>query len=222
MNNRITHWTTRFAVFAIAGALVACGGTEADFQGDGFADEELGNGAAPGDPGDEEQDPVIGDDEQDPVDEQDPIDEEDPVDEEEDPFDPLVAPFDNDSLRNPAVSELLRITGLRELEYIDQISANDGDAEDWVEFQLPNNSNSAQQIQMALDCQIEGEVEGVQARATIFEDGEEDLTLRTLCNEGLRNLTVDNTKVQTVRVYFSIPPEAQTLVTYRLQVVGFR
>ncbi len=46
----------------------------------------------------------------------------------------LIAPFDNDSAANPAVDEFLSITNTREIVYTDQISAEDGDDEDFVQF----------------------------------------------------------------------------------------
>jgi len=200
--------TMLVAVFATA-LSVACGGTE-----DGLAPPNEGADEAPdAGPDDGIDPPVDGGDVLDPGDEQD-----------EDTLDPseLLAPFDNDSLQAPAVSEFLRPTGLRELLYIDQVSAEAGDGSDFIEFELPNNSNPSQRIRVRLDCEFEPSEAGGQVRATLFENGEEDPGNMVLCNDGEKDLTIDNTKVQTARVHFSIPPDAQTLVTYHLTVIGFR
>jgi hypothetical protein len=134
----------------------------------------------------------------------------------------LIAPPDNDSLPMPAVSVLLRSRGSRDFSYADQISTPMGDTEDWVEFEFPNNSNTAQQVSIALDCVFSEAENGAQVRATVWEDGVEDLGLLAICNGGEPTLTVDNTKVQSLRIYFTIDPtdDAQTLVDYNLTVVG--
>jgi hypothetical protein len=136
----------------------------------------------------------------------------------------LIAPLDNDSLQNPAVSEFLSITGTRDFAYTDQISSPMGDMEDFVEFEFPNNSNPAQQVRITLDCTFSEAENGAQVRATVWEDGVEDIGLRADCNDGEQILTVDNTKVQTVRIYFSVGPtgDEQTLVDYTITIVGFQ
>jgi hypothetical protein len=194
----------------LVGGLVACGGPLPEENG-----QDLGRDEARG-PG--------------PIDEQPPMDGAPPVDEAPPPVDEapdlsaFIAPFDNDSLQNPAVSEFMSPTGNRELVYFDQVSALEGDGDDWIEFELPNNSNSAQRIRVELRCEFSGQAsQNAQVRVTLWEDGEEDLTLRALCNDGLRELTVDNTKVQTARISFSVPPvDAQVLVDYELRILGFR
>ena len=69
----------------------------------------------------------------------------------------LIAPFDNDSAANPAVDEFLSITNTREIVYTDQISAEDGDNEDFVQFELPNNSNPNQNMGISIDCDVFGD-----------------------------------------------------------------
>ena len=66
----------------------------------------------------------------------------------------LIAPFDNDSAANPAVDEFLSITNTREIVYTDQISAEDGDNEDFVQFELPNASNPNQNMGISIDCDV--------------------------------------------------------------------
>ena len=136
----------------------------------------------------------------------------------------LIAPLDNDSLQNPAVSEFLSITGTRDFAYTDQISYPMGDTEDFVEFEFPNNSNTAQQVMITLDCTFSEAQNGAIVSATVWEDGVEDIGLRADCNDGEQTLTVDNTKVQTVRIYFSGTPtdDEQTLVDYTITIVGFQ
>ena len=85
-----------------------------------------------------------------------------------DPRDPI-APFDNDSAANPPMDEFLSIIGDRELVYSDLISVEEGDREDFVQFELSNNSNPNQNIRVAIDCIVEGDTE-VFARVEILRD----------------------------------------------------
>lgn len=148
--------------------------------------------------------------------------EEDPV---PPPFDDdLIAPFDNDSAANPAVDAFLSITGQREIEYTDQISAEEGDLEDFVQFELPNNSNPNQRISVSLDCDVYGD-ENVTARVDLFDVDGNDPTRITGgpidCNEGEFFVTVQNDLVQSARIRFFGVPEVQTLVEYTFIVDAF-
>ena len=151
-----------------------------------------------------------------------------PVDEDPvapDPIeDELVAPFDNDSAANPAVDAFLSITGQREIEYTDQISAEEGDLEDFVQFELPNNSNPNQRISVWLDCDVYGD-ENVTARVDLFNVDGNDPTRITGgpidCNEGEFFVTVRNDQVQSARIRLQGVPEAQTLVEYTFVVEAF-
>lgn len=112
----------------------------------------------------------------------------------------------------------MSITGVREFGHTDEISFPNGDADDFVEFELPNNSNPAQRIQVELDCALEGELDAI-VRATLFEDG--IATTRSVrCNEGRVDLTVDNTRVQSLRIAFSVVSDP-TFVDYTLRVIAF-
>jgi hypothetical protein len=130
-----------------------------------------------------------------------------------------VAPDDNDTLEEPAESHFLSITGEREFTYSDEISSPEGDDLDFIEFEFPNNSNTAQVVRITLDCAFEGDLEAVGA-ARILEDGEAG-TLRVQCNEGEQTLTVNNTKVQTARVEITTAA-GPTHLEYTLTVVGFQ
>jgi hypothetical protein len=140
-----------------------------------------------------------------------------------DPID-LIAPFDNDSAANPSMDEFLSTTGDRELVYSDLISAEDGDNEDFVQFELPNNSNEDQRIQVAIDCTVLGDTDAF-ARVEILNVGNGDSSKATGqpidCNEGFVNVTVINTQVQSVRIYVQGVPETQTLIEYVLTVKPF-
>lgn len=129
-----------------------------------------------------------------------------------------VAAFDNDSLQNPAVSHFFSPTGTRNFSYTNEVSYENGDQEDWVEFEFPNNSNSNQNVWLTLECTIVGDPEA-QLRATIYEDGA-GTTKIALCNQGQVQLTVDNTKTQQVRIHFGIT-KPDIYATYTLTVVGF-
>jgi hypothetical protein len=129
------------------------------------------------------------------------------------------APFDNDSLQNPARSEFLSITGVRNFSHSNDVSFPGGDQEDWVQFNFPPNSNPNQNVWITLACTVTGDPEA-QLRATVYEDGNQTNKI-VLCNTGEQQLTVDNTKVQQVRVHWGIPKDG-IYATYTLTVVGFK
>lgn len=136
----------------------------------------------------------------------------------------LIAPFDNDSAANPAVDEFLSITNTREIVYTDQISSEDGDNEDFVQFELPNNSNPKQNIAIAIDCDVFGDEE-VFARVDLFNvDGNDETRINGVpidCNAGELRVTVRNDQVQMARVRVQGVPQVQTLIEYTLVVAPF-
>ena len=150
------------------------------------------------------------------------VDDDENVDDNDDdePTPPLpIADFDNDSVQNPALEQFMSPTGTREIFYSNDLSFPEGDSEDFIEFSLPSNSNSNQRIELTLDCAIDGDEEAL-VRADIWEDGVESLTKRVLCNDGTASITVDNTKDQTVRIYF-LSVAAETYVEYTLHVNAY-
>lgn len=130
-----------------------------------------------------------------------------------------VAPPDNDSLQNPAETHFLSITGTRNFTYANEISFPTGDAEDFVEFEFPPNQNTAQVVRITLACTLTGQATAV-AGADVLEDAVAS-NLRVTCNEGEKTLTVNNTKVQTVKIRFSSVGEPSHLA-YTLTVIGFQ
>ena len=136
----------------------------------------------------------------------------------------LIAPFDNDSAANPAVDEFLSITNTREIVYTDQISSEDGDNEDFVQFELPNNSTPKQTIAIAIDCDVFGDEE-VFARVDLFNvDGNDETRINGVpidCNAGELRVTVRNDQVQMARVRVQGVPQVQTLIEYTLVVAPF-
>jgi len=128
-----------------------------------------------------------------------------------------VAAFDNDSQQNPAQDEFLSITGTRELIHTNEISFPQGDQEDFVRFELPNNSNTSQRISVTLDCALDGQSDAI-VRAFITEDGQ--VVGSVMCNDGPQNITIDNSKAQDVRIAFS-SVNAATFVDYTLTVAPF-
>jgi uncharacterized protein YraI len=130
------------------------------------------------------------------------------------------APFDNDSLQNPAQDVFFSVTGTRNFTYSDAVSYPNGDQEDWVQFEFPNNSNTNQNVWITLSCQLSGNVGNAQLRATIYEDGQQTTKI-VICGQGQQMLTVDNTKVQQVKIHFGITNDG-VYATYDLQVVGFQ
>ena len=130
-----------------------------------------------------------------------------------------VADFDNDSLQNPAQTHLLRITGTRNFSHSNAVSYANGDQDDWVQFEFPNNSNVNQNVWITLNCTIEGS-DSAQLRATIWEDGAQTSKI-VICGQGEQQLTVDNTKVQSVRIHWGITDD-DIYADYTLTVVGFK
>ena len=172
-----------------------------------------------GDPGVVEEEGFNVDDP--PVDDVNDVDEQNVIENEEE----LIAPFDNDSAANPAVDEFLSITGTRELAYTDQISAEDGDQEDFVQFVLPNNSNPNQRIEIDIDCDVYGD-QNVFARVELLNvDGNDTTRINGGpfdCNEGPFPVTVRNDQVQLARIHVQGVPEEQTLIEYTFVVSPFR
>jgi hypothetical protein len=135
-----------------------------------------------------------------------------------------IAPFDNDSAAKPAVDEFLSITNTREIVYTDQISAEDGDNEDFVQFELPNASNPNQNMGIQIDCEVFGDEE-VFARVELLNvDGNDTTRINggpIDCNEGEFRVTVRNDQVQLARIHVQGVPEEQTLIEYTLVVAPF-
>jgi hypothetical protein len=129
-----------------------------------------------------------------------------------------IAPFDNDSLQNPAQSVFLSITGIRNFSHTNDVSYANGDQEDWVEFEFPNNSNTNQPVWITLNCNLVGGG-NIQLRATLYED-EAGTTQIVLCNEGEKQLTINNTKIQQLRIHFGLTAP-DIYATYTVTVVGF-
>ena len=136
----------------------------------------------------------------------------------------LIAPFDNDSAANPAVDEFLSITNTREIVYTDQISAEDGDNEDFVQFELPNASNPNQNMGISIDCDVFGD-ENVFARVELLNvDGNDATRINggpIDCNEGEFRVTVRNDQVQRARIHVQGVPEVQTLIECTIVVAPF-
>lgn len=158
---------------------------------------------------------------------EDPIVDEEIADEEiveDEVLEELIAPFDNDSAADPAVDEFLSITNTREIVYTDQISAEDGDNEDFVQFELPNNSNPNQRIEIEIDCDVFGD-ETVFARVELLNvDGNDETRINggpIDCNEGPFQVTVRNDQVQLARIHVQGVPQEQTLIEYTLVVAPF-
>ena len=149
---------------------------------------------------------------------------EDEVVEDEVVEDELVAPFDNDSADNPAVDQFLSITGTREVVYTDQISAEEGDNEDFVQFELPNNSNPNQNISISIDCDVFGD-QNVFARVELLNvDGNDATRINGTpidCGEEELRVTVRNDQVQLARIHVQGVPEEQTLIEYTIVVAPF-
>lgn len=130
-----------------------------------------------------------------------------------------IADLDNDSLQNPAQSIFFSPTGTKNFTHNNAVSYANGDQEDWVEFEFPNNSNTNQVVWLTLSCTITGDPDA-QLRATIYEDGNSTNKI-VICNQGEAQLTVDNTKTQQVRIHWGITKD-DIYADYSLTVVGFR
>jgi uncharacterized protein YgiM (DUF1202 family) len=132
-----------------------------------------------------------------------------------------IAPFDNDSLQNPAVSVFFSPTGTRNFTHQNDVSHPNGDQDDWVRFEFPNASNTSQNVWITLTCNIQGSAQA-QLRATIWVNNQAT-SQNVICNSGEQQLTVNNTQVQFVRVHFGITDGNNPIyAAYTLTVVGFR
>jgi hypothetical protein len=129
------------------------------------------------------------------------------------------APFDNDSLQNPAQSVFLSITGTRNFSHSSDVSYPGGDQDDWVAFEFPNNSNPNQNVWITLTCQIQGPA-GAQLRATVYENGSATTKI-AICNTDEQQLTIDNTRKQQLRIHWGITQDG-IYATYTVTVVGFK
>ncbi len=142
-----------------------------------------------------------------------------PVEEED-----RVAPFDNDSADNPSVDEFLSITGTREIIFSEVISSEAGDNEDFVQFELPNNSNPNQNMGIQIDCDVFGD-QDVTGRVELMNvDGNDETRINggpIDCNEGEFRVTVRNDQVQRARIYVQGLPQEQTLIEYTIIVAPF-
>lgn len=135
-----------------------------------------------------------------------------------------LAPFDNDSADDPSVDQFLSITGTREIIYSDVISAEDGDTQDFVQFELPNNSNPNQNMGIQIDCDVFGD-QNVFARVELMNvDGNDATRINGPpidCNQGEFRVTVQNDQVQLARIHVQGVPEEQTLIEYTIVVAPF-
>ncbi|MCA9987235.1 MAG: SH3 domain-containing protein [Anaerolineales bacterium] len=136
------------------------------------------------------------------------------------PTEAAIAPFDNDSLQNPAVSVFLSITGNRSFTYTDAISYEAGDQDDWVEFELPANSNPNQNIFITLECTFSGNVGNAAGRITLYENGQQTTKI-VLCNVGEQTITINNTATYQGRIHFGVTNDGVRM-DYTVTVVGFR
>ncbi len=130
-----------------------------------------------------------------------------------------IADFDNDSLQNPAHSIFFSPTGNKTFTHSNAVSYANGDQEDWVEFEFPNNSNSSQSVWITLSCTIMGNPEA-QLRVTIYEDGN-STNQSVSCNQGEMQLTINNNKTQQVRIYWNVTKD-DIYADYMLTVVGYK
>lgn len=69
-----------------------------------------------------------------------------------------LAPPDGDSAAAPAVNILFSATGTHQFDYSSQLSAPEGDGEDWVEFTPYSSSEANATLEMSLACTGNGSV----------------------------------------------------------------
>ncbi len=129
-----------------------------------------------------------------------------------------IAPFDNDSLAAPAQDVFLSITGTREFTHSDEVSFPEGDLSDFVQFNVPQNSNPIQNIRVTLECAVTGQTDA-QLSAVLYEDDELSTT-KIICNDGEQTISINNTKTQSLEVTFSVVADASH-ASYDLTVDAF-
>lgn len=136
----------------------------------------------------------------------------------------LVAPFDGDTIQNPAIDVFLSPTGTKEFDYTDQVSDPAGDVEDWVGFESTfGSTTTTQSIWVTLDCSfLPSQIGSTNASATVWEDGVRNFNQRAFCNDGEQRLTVKTNAEKRIGVEFSVgaPDDEQILLNYTLTVKG--
>ena len=126
------------------------------------------------------------------------------------------APIDGDHIGAPAAYEFL--VGPEALVHSGAISYPGGDLEDWISFEAPNGSNPSQRMWMTIDCTIIGD--DMTLRAAVYEDGDTSFSSESVdCGEGEQSITIDNTKVQSVKLYLT-GVYGTTYADYQITVSG--
>lgn len=69
-----------------------------------------------------------------------------------------VAPEDNDSIETPALDKILSETTGTYLEYRSELSAPEGDGDDWVKFAFDGSFGTEKHVNLILNCSGSGEV----------------------------------------------------------------
>jgi len=89
----------------------------------------------------------------------------------------------------------------------DEVSSPNGDNEDWVQFDIPNPSNTTYRLKsMELTCTLHGDAANAQLQAKVWQNGAASRGAKSLaiCGNGPVTPTIDGTQPIQIRVYFGL------------------
>jgi uncharacterized protein YgiM (DUF1202 family) len=133
---------------------------------------------------------------------------------------PPLAPFDGDSLTNPALFVNFRPTGDRQLVYNNDISSPEGDIDDWVKFNTVASQSNTTNVWLTVTCNgYDAESENW-LRVTLWDGFDEQLSLRASCGDEAKRLTVLPNHDYTARIHFN--GSGTYYVQYNLLIEGRR
>lgn len=131
------------------------------------------------------------------------------------PDGPPIAPFDGDSIQNPAVFVNFRPTGDRVLIYSNDISQPEGDFEDWVAFNTVASQSPTTRIWISVECNGYDEASEDRLRVTLWDGFEEQITMTARCGDVRRQFNLKPNHDYSARIHFQAggPYYAQYTVT---------
>ena len=132
----------------------------------------------------------------------------------------LRAPFDSDSLNNPALSAEFSPTGRRNLIHNSDVSSPQGDLDDWVEFRTIISDDQKADIWVTFSCR--GDDESLEwLRARLWDNGTEVAGgPNIVCGDEDRQLTLNANHTYYLRIHFS--KDGAYYADYDFKVVGVK
>lgn len=135
------------------------------------------------------------------------------------PAGPPIAPFDGDSINNPAVFVNFSPTGEREFTFSNDVSTPEGDLEDWVRFKTVASQSPSARVWLTVVCNGNSPEAEQRFRVTLWDGFEERLSLNARCGDNAKQLTVLPNHTYNARIH--IPSSGGPYyVQYTLTVRG--